>query len=127
MILPLNQIIQGKCEDVLKTLPEASIDLIATDPPFNIGLPYNLYEDRLPYAEYVNWSRRWITESVRVLKPNGSMYVMIGDEYAAEVKVLLRESGLKFRNWIVWAYTFGQNQKRKFSRCHTHILFFTKS
>jgi DNA modification methylase len=107
----LNKIFQGKCED----------------PPFNIGLPYSLYDDQLPYTEYVNWSRRWINECVRVLKPNGSMYVFIGDDYAAEIKVLLRESGLKFRNWLCWYFKFGQSQRRKFNRCHTHILYYTKS
>ena len=123
----LNKITLGKCEDVLSFLPDACADLVATDPPFGIGLPYNLYEDNLPYEEYINWSRRWITECFRVLKPTGSLYLLIGDEYAAEIKVLLRETGFKFRNWLNWYYTFGQNQRKKFNRCHTHIFYYTKS
>jgi site-specific DNA-methyltransferase (adenine-specific) len=85
-----------------------------------------LYRDNLPYDQYVNWSRHWIKSAYRILKPTGSLYVAIGDEYAAEVKVLLREAGFKFRNWIIWHYTFGQNTKKKFGRCHTHILYFVK-
>lgn len=123
----LNKISLGRCEDILAAMPDDSVDLAACDPPFNIGLNYSLCDDNLPYEEYINWSRRWVSELHRVLKPNASLYLLIGDEYAAEMKVLLRETGFKFRNWIIWAYGFGQNQRKKFSRCHTHILYFTKS
>jgi SAM-dependent methyltransferase len=60
----------------------------------------------------------------RVLKPNGSFYVAIGDEFAAEVRTIGRELGLHLRNWIVWYYTFGQSTKAKFARSHTHIFYF---
>lgn len=103
-----------------------SVDLVAADPPFNIGLPYNEYEDELPYDEYMAWAERWLKSAYRVLKSTGSIYVCIGDEYAAEIKTLMRKAGFKFRNWIVWYYTFGQNQRKKFNRCHTHILYFVK-
>jgi site-specific DNA-methyltransferase (adenine-specific) len=125
-MLTTNTVHLGKCEDVLKDVEDESVDLIFNDPPFNIDLKYNRYNDNLTYGEYYDWSESWINESARILKPEGSMYVAIGDEFAGEISVLLKKAGLKFRNWIVWHYTFGQNQRKKFSRCHTHILYFTK-
>ena len=60
----------------------------------------------------------------RVLKPTGSFYVAIGDEYAAELKVRLDALGLTMRNWIVWHYTFGVNCTQKFNRSHAHIFYY---
>jgi DNA modification methylase len=51
---------------------------------------------------------------------------VIGDDYAAEYKLMLTEAGLTLRNWIVWHYTFGPHQERKFGRDHCHILYFTR-
>ena len=61
-----------------------------------------------------------------MLKKTGSIYIAIGDEFAAEINLLLKKTGFHFRNWLIWYYTFGQNQRKKFNRSHTHILYFTK-
>ena len=122
-----NEIYLGDCIELLKDMESGSVDLVFADPPFNIGYAYNTYKDNLPYEDYKIWSKKWIEECVRVLKPTGSMYVAIGDEYAAELNILLKNSNLHFRNWIVWYYTFGQNCRKKFSRTHTHIHYFTKN
>jgi len=130
MIKPINEfvdkIICGDCIKVMNTMPEKSVDLIFADPPYNIGLKYDNHKDNMPYEEYVNWTEKWITACLRVLKDNGSIYIAIGDEYAAEVVSVLKKKGLSMRNWIIWHYTFGQNQRKKFSRAHTHIIYFTK-
>jgi site-specific DNA-methyltransferase (adenine-specific) len=63
---------------------------------------------------------------MNVLKPDGSFYIAIGDDYAAYVKVIADELGLFMRNWIIWHYTFGQQAKNKFARSHTHIFYFVK-
>ena len=120
-------IMLGDCVESMRTLPDESSDLIFTDPPFNIGLKYDVYNDKLPYEEYYKWSVGWITEASRILSPTGSIYVCIGDEFAAELNIIMKKAGLIFRNWIIWHYTFGEQQRTKFSRCHTHILYFTKS
>jgi site-specific DNA-methyltransferase (adenine-specific) len=59
-----------------------------------------------------------------VLKPHGSFYIAIGDDYAANVKVIADQLHLFMRNWIIWHYTFGQQTKDKFARAHTHIFYF---
>ena len=120
-------IYHGDCVKGLKSVPDGVAMLVATDPPFNIGLKYDLYDDKVDYKTYIAWSKSWIAECYRVLAPNGSIYVSIGDEYQAEINILLKEAGFFFRNTIVWYYTFGENQRNKFNRCHTMIHYFTKS
>jgi DNA modification methylase len=62
-----------------------------------------------------------------VLCDDGTFWLAIGDEYAAELKVIAtRELGLTCRSWVVWYYTFGVNCKYKFSRSHAHLFHFVK-
>jgi site-specific DNA-methyltransferase (adenine-specific) len=66
-------------------------------------------------------------ELVRLLKPNGTFWLAIGDEYAAELKVALtRELKMHCRSWVVWYYTFGVNCVANFSRSHTHLFYMVK-
>ena len=122
-----NQIIQGDCIQTLNEGPEGWVDLVFADPPFNIGYLYNGYEDLKPAEQYVKWCNEWITAVHRALKPTGSFFLAIGDDYAAELCVEAKKVGFTMRNWIIWHYTFGQQPKHKFARSHTHILYFTKS
>tara|TARA_R110001599_G_scaffold242560_2_gene442190 strand:- start:451 stop:1212 length:762 start_codon:yes stop_codon:yes gene_type:complete len=126
MKIERNNVYLGDSLELLRNVESESVDLVFADPPFNIGYVYNSYKDNKSYEEYTSWSQEWIAECVRVLKPSGSMYVAIGDEYSAEINIALKKSGMNFRNWIVWYYTFGQNCRKKFSRTHAHIHYFTK-
>jgi site-specific DNA-methyltransferase (adenine-specific) len=111
----------------MRKWPDGGVDLVFADPPFNIGYAYDLYRDQLAQEEYLDWSKRWGAEVVRLLKPTGAFWLAIGDEYAAELKLLFqRELGLTCRDWVVWYYTFGVNCTRKFSRSHTHLFHFVK-
>jgi len=120
----LNKIICGDCIEVLGEASRPFADLIFADPPFNIGYKYDRYHDKVKKNNYIGWTKEWMAACKRVLKPNGSFYIAIGDEYAANVKVIADELGLFMRNWIIWHYTFGQNTKNKFARSHTHIFYF---
>ncbi len=109
-------------------MPEGSVDLAFADPPFNIGYDYDEYEDELAAEEYLNWSRKWGAAVVRILKPNGTFWLAIGDDFAAELKMVFqRELKLTCRSWVIWYYTFGVNCKMKFSRSHTHLFHFVKN
>src|SRR5438128_7910152 len=111
----------------MKDLELESIDLIFADPPFNIGYDYDVYDDRRASDHYLNWTRKWGTEVVRILKPHGAFWLAIGDEYAAELKLLFQnELGLTCRSWVIWYYTFGVHCTKKFSRSHAHLFHFVK-
>ncbi|MCY2968283.1 MAG: site-specific DNA-methyltransferase [Planctomycetota bacterium] len=120
----INQIVQGDCVASLAQLSEGSVDLVFADPPFNIGYDYDVYKDRKKPNEYLAWSRQWIEGVRRALKPTGTFWLAIGDEYAAELKILSQEIGFTCRSWVVWYYTFGVNCKYKFSRSHAHLFHF---
>ena len=122
-----NTIIPGDCVKILNKLDEPVADLIFADPPFNIGYKYDVYEDRKAYDEYYQWTHDWMSACKAALKPAGSFWIAIGDEYAAEVRVIGRQLGLNLRNWVIWHYTFGQNTKYKFARSHAHLFYFTKA
>ena len=64
--LDLNRVHLQDCITGMQALPDGCIDLAFADPPFNIGYQYDVYEDRLKADQYLNWSREWISEVVRV-------------------------------------------------------------
>lgn len=128
MALELDRVYQGDCIERLAKLDAGSVDLAFADPPFNIGYDYDVYQDRLEADDYLAWSRQWIEAVKRVLKPDGAFWLAIGDEFAAELKVLCtRELGFHCRSWVVWFYTFGVHCKTKFTRSHVHIFHFVKN
>jgi DNA modification methylase len=116
------------CVAGMQAMPEGSVDLAFADPPFNIGYKYDVYEDQLAADEYLNWTRQWGAAVARVLKPNGTFWLAIGDDFAAELKMIFqRELKITCRSWVIWYYTFGVNCKFKFSRSHTHLFHFVKN
>lgn len=124
---PINKLIQGDCLQGLAQLPTGCVDLAFADPPFNIGYDYDEYQDDRASDDYLAWCDRWLAEVVRVLKPDGTFWLAIGDEYAAELKVAMqRTHKLHCRSWVIWYYTFGVNCKSKFSRSHAHLFHMVK-
>ncbi len=121
-----NTIVNGDCVAGLRGLPAGCVDLVFADPPFNIGYDYDVYDDRLDREKYLDWSREWISAVHSALKPSGTFWLAIGDEYAAELKLLSQEVGFTCRSWVIWYYTFGVNCKFKFSRSHAHLFHFVK-
>lgn len=118
---------QGDCLENFRRVESGSIDLVFADPPFNIGYDYDVYDDRKGADQYLDWTRLWAAEVARVLKPTGTFWLAIGDEFAAELKVLFhREQHLSLRNWVIWYYTFGVHCTKKFSRSHAHLFYFVR-
>src|SRR5258708_1504703 len=127
MGLEANRLYQEDCIAGLERLEAGSVDLAFADPPFNIGYQYDVYIDSRDGEQYLNWTRRWGVQVRRVLKSTGTFWLAIGDEYAAELKLLFqKELGFSCRSWVVWYYTFGVNCTKKFSRSHTHLFHFVK-
>ncbi|HLA86129.1 MAG TPA: DNA methyltransferase [Thermoguttaceae bacterium] len=127
MALELSKVHQGDCVAKLTQVDAGSVDLVFADPPFNIGYDYDVYNDQRSRQEYLDWSRQWMRCVSKVLKPTGTFWLAIGDEYAAELKLLAQEKcGFTCRSWVIWYYTFGVNCVRAFSRSHTHLFHFVK-
>ncbi len=116
----------GDCIQGMNALPAQSINLAFADPPFNIGYEYDVYKDRMEAEDYLNWSSKWLRAVWRVLKNDGTFWLAIGDEFAADLKVAATGVGFHMRSWVVWYYTFGVNCVNKFTRSHTHLFYFVK-
>ena len=121
-------IILGDAIDVLATLEPASVDLVIADPPYNLGKDYGNNHDIKKFDEYLEFSRSWLRETRRILKPNGTIYIFMGFRFISYLyDILEQDCGMFFNSWIVWHYTQGTGKKRGFSPRHDDILMFTKS
>ncbi len=120
-------ICQGDALELLKTLNDCSVDLIIADPPYNLGKDYGNDSDSKDFDDYLDFSRAWLKEAHRALKPTGSIYVFMGVRYISYLYgVLERELGMSFNSWITWYYTQGIGKTKGFSPRHDDILFFNK-
>jgi site-specific DNA-methyltransferase (adenine-specific) len=122
-----NSLFQGDCLEGFARIKTGCVDLVFADPPFNIGYDYDIYDDRKEADHYLTWCRKWSREIHRVLKPSGTFWLAIGDDFAAELKVAFGDLGFGCRSWVVWYYTFGVHCTKKFSRSHTHLFHFVKN
>jgi site-specific DNA-methyltransferase (adenine-specific) len=68
----------GDCVAGMAALPDESVDLVVTSPPYNLGIKYSKYEDSLDRRTYLDWTRQWVRQVRRVLKPEGSFFLNVG-------------------------------------------------
>src|SRR5215216_6405343 len=114
--LPLNQILHGDCIEILKSLPESSVDLIFADPPYNLQLRNELYRPNQTkveavndgwdkfngFAEYDAFTREWLSASLRVLKEAGTIWVIGSYHNIYRVGSLMQDLGFWILNDVVW-------------------------
>jgi adenine-specific DNA-methyltransferase len=128
----LNQIFNGKCEDYLKSIPDNSVDLIVSSPPYNIG---KSYEKRAPLDIYLEEQQKIISECYRILKNTGSIFWQVGSYsnkgtiIPLDVKFfpIFENLGMYSINRMVWLRQHGLQAKNKFSCRHETMLWFSKS
>jgi site-specific DNA-methyltransferase (adenine-specific) len=119
------KIINGDCLEELPKLPEKSIDVIITSPPYNIGKDYNYYKDNLPYNDYLNWMGKVFEQLYKVLKDNGSFFLNIGGTcknplLPFDVAKKAVEKKFYLQNDITWVKSISIEKKDK---CESHGHF----
>ena len=67
----VNTIVNGNCISVMSEMPEKSVDLIVTSPPYGVGIEYDVCEDDLEFDQYKTFSQNWLREAYRILKDDG--------------------------------------------------------
>ena len=103
----INTIINGDCIEVMKTLPEGSVDLIVTSPPYGVGIDYDVHDDDMMWEQYVKFTYSWLEQAYRVLKDDGRIALNIPYEInrqdkggrifmLAEVWQIMKQIGYKF-------------------------------
>ena len=125
-------VLSGNCLETLKSVPDESIDLIVTSPPYNIGKDY---EDVVPLDQYLMFHEKVIEECVRVLAPNGNLCWQVGfTKEQGEIVPLdalfypiMKRHGLLLRNRIVWTFGHGAHAQKRFSGRHETVLWFAKT
>ncbi len=137
--IEFNKIYNMDCINGMKCIPNNSIDLVITDPPFAIDFKAkrNNYHrtasrviegyNEIPKEEYYDFTLKWMKEIYRVLKDSGSMYVFSGWNNLKDILVSIDEIGFITVNHIIWKYQFGVVTKRKFVTSHYHCLYVCKN
>lgn len=137
--LPLGQILDGDCIEAMRSLPSASIDLIFADPPYNLQLggdlsrPDGSHVDAVTdhwdqfdsFAAYDRFSREWLTEARRVLKPNGSLWVIGSYHNIFRLGAMLQDMGFWILNDIVWrkANPMPNFKGTRFTNAHETLIW----
>lgn len=121
---PRGSLFVGDAASWLATIPEASVDLIFADPPYNVGKAD--WDNFASQEAYVNWSLEWIKETARVLKDTGSLYICGFSEILADLK---HPSSRYFHScrWLIWSYRNKANLGSDWGRSHESILHLRKS
>ena len=128
----MNTCIQGDSLEWMMAKSKPFADMIIADPPFNIGLEYDSYNDDRPDDDYMHWCACWIQQCKRLLLPHGNLLICMDDKHISDIDTMCRKSiGLNRVNWMIWHYKFGQSgvldKRRRFTKSKTHILRFVKS
>jgi len=85
----------------MEKIQSESVDIIIIDPPYNIGKDFGECKDNLSLDEYLTWCDNWITQSIRILKPTGSIFIYGFSEILAHISVRLKLD----KRWLIWHYT----------------------
>lgn len=124
-MLPVNQVVQGDVLEVLKQIPDNSVDACFADPPFNLDKKYGTYKDQKPFDEYIEWCEKWLLELVRVTKPTGSIFVHNIPRWLTYYAAILNQHA-HFRHWIAWD-SMSTPLGKTLLPAHYGILYYSKS
>jgi site-specific DNA-methyltransferase (adenine-specific) len=128
----------GDAHELLRQIPDGTVDLVVTDPPFAIEFRaartnYHRTGSRVVegYREvaaedYLAFTKEWMEQVFRVLCPTGSLYVFSGWNRLRDVLQALDEAGFTTINHLIWKYQFGVYTRKKYVTSHYHILFAAK-
>lgn len=142
-MLPLNEILVGDCIAEMAKLPERSVDMIFADPPYNLQLQGDLYRpdnsrvdavddewDRFSdFATYDDFTRRWLAEARRLLKDDGTLWVIGSYHNIYRVGTILQDLGFWILNDIIWrkANPMPNFRGKRFTNAHETMLWCSKS
>jgi len=142
-VLPVGQILQGDCIEAMRSLPSASVDLVFADPPYNLQLGGDLarpdgsavdavtdHWDKFDsFAAYDRFTREWLSEARRVLKPDGALWVIGSYHNIFRVGAILQDLGFWILNDVVWrkANPMPNFKGTRFTNAHETLIWASRS
>ena len=112
-------ILNGDVVQQLKTLPDSSVDLICTDPPYNLGM--DDWDKWVSDQEFSQWCFKWATEAHRVLKDDGTIFSFSSNRTYHWMAVALDTAGFKCKDMIEWIYYSTMPRAKNLKSCHEPI------
>ena len=141
--LPVNQILQGECVEIMRTLPDECIDLVFADPPYNLQLGGDLHRpdnskvsavdndwDQIGnHDDYDLFSCAWMEEAKRILKPNGAIWVMGAYHNIFRLGTFLQDMGFWIMNDVIWRKTnpMPNFKGTRFTNAHETLIWAAKT
>lgn len=123
----LNSIITCDCIDGMKAMPNASVNIIIADPPYNLNKDFGQWKESEQRLKWLPWCKEWLGECNRVLKPNGSIFVYGIHHHICWLQCHLYELGLNYRRQIIWYYENGfAGYTRTLAAHYEPLLWFSK-
>lgn len=121
-------VILGDSIEVMKNMESKSIDLIFADEPYNIGKDFGNNKDSWKTTElYIEWNKKWIDEAIRILKDNGTIYLMTATQHMPYIDVYVQQN-YHVLSRVIWSYdSSGVQSKKIYGSLYEPILMFTKS
>lgn len=124
----LNRIYLQDCVSFMRELEDESVDLVIADPPYNLKKDFGNGSDHWETVEnWLTWSKEWIDESIRILKPTGNIFIYGIHHYLCYIQCYLYEKGLQYRRQIIWYYENGFSGYRTLNAFYEPILWFSKT
>lgn len=150
LVLRVFEIRQQDCLEAMKGMPDASVDLVVTSPPYNVGIDYNTYKDTQDRSSFIAWCQDWASELHRIMKPEGSFFLNLGavpvDPLLPHELVLALTQGppnFILQNTFHWIKSISVetkngetisaghfkpiNSKRFVNDCHEYVFHLTKT
>lgn len=129
MKFELNRIYLEDCVSFMKKVDSEFVDLIIADPPYNLSKNFGNSSDIWESPqEWLGWSKKWIDECIRILKPTGSIFIYGIHRFMCYIHCFLYEKKMKYRRQIIWHYENGfSTYKNAPAATYEPILWFSKT
>ncbi|EAF1795990.1 adenine-specific DNA-methyltransferase [Listeria monocytogenes] len=121
-------VLLGDSIELMKSMSTNSIDLIFADEPYNIGKDFGNNQDAWESKDdYISWNKLWISEAMRILKENGTMYLMTSTQFMPYIDIFFQEN-YHVLSRIIWSYdSSGVQSKKMYGSLYEPILMVTKT
>ncbi len=124
----LNTIVEGDCIPLLRQIPDNSVDIVVADPPYNLNKDFGTWKEKEKKEHWLEWSKQWLTEVKRVVKPGGNIFVYGIHHHLCWLQCYMYEIGLTYRRQIIWFYEngFAGYNNKTLAAHYEPLLWFSK-